>query len=722
MANKKYAQLLSELNANIKANGNEEITGNILNAFLLNLLDSYLRRTVVASTAARNSLADQHTGMIVTVENDTSYIKQSDGTWQALSTYTKTEIDNLLSNKVDKVSGKGLSANDFTDALLAKLNNVWHSYSKVFYVDPVGGDNSDAEEGNIQRPYASLEYVYDNETLGSGDTVIIMNGTDDGAGKLIDMWDNGEVVSLNGSKLKGYRFRDNGSDVTFSLMGDSFEWGAQRAIHTTANSTIYVNVNRFNQNVSATSVDPIRMDSGTLYFTANYMNCDATNWWNFSLRNVTGKIWCNYVFAKTAVVQAYNSGGASDITFEANHVIVGTSATNEKSFKSSGSGTKLNVKINRLELSQTANSLNWGFEAESGGELIVNGVEIISNSTVAEIFNINTNSTCWIKNCKILFNDNTVSKPVITLLGNSSKLYIINSFIENKNQVSAAHVINTSITSSANTANIFIESSKLIVDETARAAGAKQINASNALNVDADTLNGVFDLTNITNIAKYQSDTKVTLTDKLNLDWDLEDGTFAEVDITDDRNFNAVTNQKPLGKLFLKIKDTRGDQRILTWDSNFIWKTGFPPELNNEINGVTLIEFYSDGTNMYEVATSTETVITKKNIETLTTDTDIPNDSIYNTLLLDASSIVGSTLTIRLPDAELNNKRILIFKRIDNSGKDVLVASPDHESSISSSESDYQLVEFSDLIQLQYKEVAVLQSNGSHWYRINNKM
>ena len=32
------------------------------------------------------------------------------------SYYTKTETNNLLDNKVDKVSGKGLSTNDFTDA------------------------------------------------------------------------------------------------------------------------------------------------------------------------------------------------------------------------------------------------------------------------------------------------------------------------------------------------------------------------------------------------------------------------------------------------------------------------------------------------------------------------------------------------------------------------------------------------------------------------------
>lgn len=38
--------------------------------------------------------------------------------------FTKSEINTLVNNKVDKVSGKGLSTNDFTAALLTKLNGI----------------------------------------------------------------------------------------------------------------------------------------------------------------------------------------------------------------------------------------------------------------------------------------------------------------------------------------------------------------------------------------------------------------------------------------------------------------------------------------------------------------------------------------------------------------------------------------------------------------------
>jgi hypothetical protein len=37
-------------------------------------------------------------------------------------TYTKTEVDTMLAEKVDKVNGKGLSTNDFTDSEKAQIS------------------------------------------------------------------------------------------------------------------------------------------------------------------------------------------------------------------------------------------------------------------------------------------------------------------------------------------------------------------------------------------------------------------------------------------------------------------------------------------------------------------------------------------------------------------------------------------------------------------------
>ena len=58
-----------------------------------------------------------------------------------LDTYTEADtLANLLSNKVDKVAGYGLSKNDFTDALLSKLNGIDAGANR--YIHPTGGANA----------------------------------------------------------------------------------------------------------------------------------------------------------------------------------------------------------------------------------------------------------------------------------------------------------------------------------------------------------------------------------------------------------------------------------------------------------------------------------------------------------------------------------------------------------------------------------------------------
>ena len=55
-----------------------------------------------------------------------------------LDTYTEADtLAKLLSNKVDKVTGYGLSKNDFTDALLSKLNGIEAGANR--YIHPTGG-------------------------------------------------------------------------------------------------------------------------------------------------------------------------------------------------------------------------------------------------------------------------------------------------------------------------------------------------------------------------------------------------------------------------------------------------------------------------------------------------------------------------------------------------------------------------------------------------------
>lgn len=55
------------------------------------------------------------------------------------TTYTKVQVDTALSNKVDKVSGKGLSTNDFTAAYKSKLDGIEAGANN--YVHPTGDGN-----------------------------------------------------------------------------------------------------------------------------------------------------------------------------------------------------------------------------------------------------------------------------------------------------------------------------------------------------------------------------------------------------------------------------------------------------------------------------------------------------------------------------------------------------------------------------------------------------
>lgn len=62
-----------------------------------------------------------------------------------LDTYTEADtLANLLSNKVDKVTGYGLSKNDFTDALLSKLNGIEAGANR--YIHPTGGADASIDD------------------------------------------------------------------------------------------------------------------------------------------------------------------------------------------------------------------------------------------------------------------------------------------------------------------------------------------------------------------------------------------------------------------------------------------------------------------------------------------------------------------------------------------------------------------------------------------------
>lgn len=123
-----YNNLITLLASRITENGNREITGPVLNAMLLDIIDSSTLKHRVADSAALAALTDKYAGMrVLTTNDDKTYILASDlTTWKEVTYngYSQAVIDAALATKQDKEAGKGLSTNDFTNALKSKLNAI----------------------------------------------------------------------------------------------------------------------------------------------------------------------------------------------------------------------------------------------------------------------------------------------------------------------------------------------------------------------------------------------------------------------------------------------------------------------------------------------------------------------------------------------------------------------------------------------------------------------
>ena len=63
--------------------------------------------------------------------------------------YNKTEVDNLLDTKVDKVTGKGLSTEDYTSEEKTKLSGIEAQANKTVVVQTTGSSTTDVMSQNI---------------------------------------------------------------------------------------------------------------------------------------------------------------------------------------------------------------------------------------------------------------------------------------------------------------------------------------------------------------------------------------------------------------------------------------------------------------------------------------------------------------------------------------------------------------------------------------------
>lgn len=140
--NKTETDALLDTKATTTALGNETQARQNADVNLQNQIDSIVASSdVVDIVGTYQDLQNYDTSKlgdndIIKVLNDsthnnaTSYFrwKKSTSTWQYIGSegpyYTKGETGALLNEKVDKVSGKGLSTNDFTDEDKTKLNGI----------------------------------------------------------------------------------------------------------------------------------------------------------------------------------------------------------------------------------------------------------------------------------------------------------------------------------------------------------------------------------------------------------------------------------------------------------------------------------------------------------------------------------------------------------------------------------------------------------------------
>lgn len=128
-----------------------------------------------------------------------------------LAGYAKTaEVNKALSNKVDKVSGKGLSTNDFTAAYKSKLDSIAPNANK--YSLPLAANGA---RGGIQVGYAANGKNYPVQL--SGEKAYVNVPWTDTTYDLTQYAKKNEAVGLNGIQLeKTAREGTTRQNITFS--------------------------------------------------------------------------------------------------------------------------------------------------------------------------------------------------------------------------------------------------------------------------------------------------------------------------------------------------------------------------------------------------------------------------------------------------------------------------------------------------------------------------
>lgn len=100
--------------------------------------------------------------------NDSNFVSSSD---LSNSYYSKTQTDNLLDTKVDKITGKGLSTEDYTTADKTKLAGIESEANKTVVVQTTGSSTTDVMSQNAvstQLDSKATTALYTGTLLSSG--------------------------------------------------------------------------------------------------------------------------------------------------------------------------------------------------------------------------------------------------------------------------------------------------------------------------------------------------------------------------------------------------------------------------------------------------------------------------------------------------------------------------------------------------------------------------
>ena len=178
--------------------------------------------------------------------------------------YNKSETETLLSNKVEKEVGKGLSTNDFTDTLKEALESkIVQDISIDSVTKKLVVNYTDATVANLNINDIITDVKVSGATLDATTNVLTLTSTDGGADVTVDLSDfvnSGELTNALSGKADTIH-----SHSTSNITG----------LDTTLSSLISDLSNKQDTLVSGTSIKTI--NSSSILGSGNLALLDATN-------------------------------------------------------------------------------------------------------------------------------------------------------------------------------------------------------------------------------------------------------------------------------------------------------------------------------------------------------------------------------------------------------------------------------------------------------------